>query len=53
MVALDGDDEVVDAGEAAVAVTLDVRRTTIAVVAARPPGGRKRQRSSPEWAETA
>ena len=50
VVAADGGRQVVDPGEAAVMALVDARQTTMA---ASPPGGRKRQRSSPVWAETA
>ena len=51
--AADGGRTVANAGEPAVIVAVDVRQATTAVAAASPPGGRKRQRSLPEWAETA
>ena len=49
----DGGRPVVDFGGAVVTVPVDIRQAINTVAAALPPGGRKRQRSSPEWAETA
>ncbi|MCY3624204.1 MAG: hypothetical protein OXH68_21160 [Gammaproteobacteria bacterium] len=45
--------KVVNSCEAPVIVRVETRQAIAAVAATSPPGGRKRQRSSPEWAETA
>ena len=48
-----GGKRVANSGEAPVLVRVEIREAATTALAASPPGGRKRQRSLPEWAETA